>query len=364
MWSPGSLLLAVRLRPSDQIGRRPRNLRIATVASALLSVLLAPGARAEDDGSRFSLSFVRLPGASKCIPPNTLARRIEERLGRPVFVAPARADVSVEGYVEWKDTTYHAFVSIADRDGIVLGQRDLSSSDATCRELDGPLALTMALLIDPNAALSPEGTEHGPPARRAPPPLERPVKPTPTPVSPPPARDDWRTSIEAGGGLGIGLLPDLANGLILRAGVMPPRGFRTILDGAFWSEEERTPSGSASSVGFSLAQGGLSVCPVEGETAVFRAHICAGLTAGLLSTRGLYDGAILVRRRFTAAAIVRSELVAKIGSHVFFGLGAGASTPFVRDSFEYERDLDRVRVFRMSAAAAVFDLTLGFQSPR
>src|SRR5689334_7531634 len=42
-----------------------------------------------------SLSWVRLPGAETCIPTQTLAERVEQRVGRQVFVSASQADLSL-----------------------------------------------------------------------------------------------------------------------------------------------------------------------------------------------------------------------------------------------------------------------------
>ena len=77
--------------------------RAATVAPAALlgSVLLfASSPAAAQTGRTSSLSWLRMPGADACIATQALARSVEERLGRHVFVSASAADVSVEGRIE------------------------------------------------------------------------------------------------------------------------------------------------------------------------------------------------------------------------------------------------------------------------
>lgn len=340
--------------------------RIAAGATALLALAISRPAPAQDASAHFSLSWARLPGATPCISGNALARNVEARLRRPVFVAPGAADISVEGYVEATGTTFHAVISIADSKGSLIGTRELSSADASCRDLDAQLALTIALMIDPNAAGAPAPSPNAAsasPLTPAVPRNEPPSRETEQVAAAGPVPETWRSTVQAGGALGLGLLPAVAPGAMLRAGLVPPRMVRVVLEAAFWSEEDATPADSANAVGFSLAYGGLGACAFDlgGPAVVVR--LCAALTAGVISTRGLDDGAILVRHRFTAAALLRGEVVANMGAHFFVAAGAAASTPFIRDTFEYQHDGQSDRLFRPSAVAGVFDLSLGFQSP-
>ncbi len=93
----------------------PRRLVAWTLRASAASILLgisAPAAAADKPAPRTSsLSWIRLPGADACVSTQDLARDVEARLRRPVFVSPAQADVSVEGHIEprapgpgWKAT--------------------------------------------------------------------------------------------------------------------------------------------------------------------------------------------------------------------------------------------------------------------
>jgi hypothetical protein len=343
--------------PTDPIAEGHRPLRITVWFAAVFGVLLARTARA-DDPARFALSWTRAPDAARCISAHDLARRIEDRLGRAVFVPPTRAAVFIEGWVEPNGAGYHAIVSLTDAAGRVLGHRNLATADATCGDLSAPLVLSMALLIDPNAVLLPEGSAPRPAAAET---KEPPPPRHPQPLEPLPA---WHTAVEVGGAVGLGLLPGSALGLFLRVGVKPPRAVRVTLEGESWSEERLTPSASANPVGFSLSQAVASLCPLEGEGSILRGMLCGGAGAGVLSTHGSYDGAPRERHRFEASVLARAQVAAKMGSYLFLGVGLSASAPLVRDSFVYEDDAGRQRLFRMSAAAGIFELTLGFQSPR
>ena len=338
---------------------------------AAMLVLGLAGSRtvhAEESAPHFSLSWARLSGASACISAKALAERVEARLGRSVFGAPGRADVAVEGYVGPADNGWRAVVSISDAAGAVLGTRELVNLDTTCRDLDAPLALTIALLLDPSAELS-SSPAAAPAENREPAVVVSPVQSAPPPIPLPPAplhaEPDaaLRSWAALGGGLAFGLLPRPAPGMVLRVGVAARGAWPIVLDGALYREEEEVAAPRAEPIGFSLAYGGAALCPLgmERRRAAWRA--CAGLDAGLLSTRGLADGGILVHRRFVASATGRLEGTLYFGRHFLVAAAVSVMVPLVRDSFDYDRDGERTLVFRAPAAGATFDLGLGFRSP-
>jgi hypothetical protein len=168
-----------------------------------------------------SLSWIRLAGADGCVSTQDLARDVELRLGRPVFVSPARADVSVEGHVEplRGGTGWRATIVLRDAQGAPLGTRELSRKDASCDAMREPVALVIAVMIDPDAALSP-----------APPPAPPIASTGEAPPPPPPAqivvekevkvevqvperrRDPFRLDVGAGAIASAGLLPNVGIG--------------------------------------------------------------------------------------------------------------------------------------------------------
>jgi hypothetical protein len=280
-----------------------------------------------------------------------------------VFVAPGHADVSVEGYVERTADGFRAQVSITDQHGDIVGKRTLQSADPTCRDLDASLALTLSLLIDPNAALSPSGAPSTEPDDEVGEPDAEADVAFASDRFASSADDGRRASTELGGGLAVGLLPGVALGLVLRGSVTPPRTIRIVFDGAVWMDREKTPEGGGDPVGFSLLEAGLGACPLGADHRAIRMRLCGGAAVGALSTRGLVDGRIRVERHVAAGAFLRGELDLVLAPHLFVELGLGLRAPFVRDWFDYELDGDRRELFRMSPVAAIVDLGLGFESP-
>jgi len=190
---------------------------------------LAPAAVAQKETSHASLQWVRLPGSEACIGPQELARAVEARIGRAVFASAARAELAVEGHVAPSEEGFEATLSVSRADGSIVGTRHLGPV-ATCRELDEPLAVVIALLLDPD----------GP----DPPPEQDPAPAAPTPASAP-----WQASAHGGVAVLVGPLPApaLAFELGLALGNVPSweleatymaapwaRGDRDELDGRFW----------------------------------------------------------------------------------------------------------------------------------
>ena len=65
----------------------------------MLGLVLAAARAHALDPAAPGLNWVRLPGAESCIAAQALAARIEERVGRVLFVTIAEAGLSVDGSV-------------------------------------------------------------------------------------------------------------------------------------------------------------------------------------------------------------------------------------------------------------------------
>jgi hypothetical protein len=158
-------------------------------ALALALGLAAGHARAEaPKDERYALGWARLEGAERCIGSRELASNVETSLKRRVFAPASRADRSIDGRVAPRpEGGFRAVVQLSDAAGTVLGSRELTSDGPDCRTLDEPLALSIALLIDPDtngwggrgearepdAADKPDAAPPRPGARPAPAPAAR-----------------------------------------------------------------------------------------------------------------------------------------------------------------------------------------------
>lgn len=112
---------------------------------------------------------MRLDGAESCVSGPELARRVEARLGRPVFGAPGEAALLVEGRAERTAEGWRATVGLTGPDATAAGERVLVSRAETCDALGDAVVVAVALMIDPVGGLGgapPEASVAAAPATR------------------------------------------------------------------------------------------------------------------------------------------------------------------------------------------------------
>ncbi len=247
-------------------------------------------ARADDAaaGARTSsLSWVRLPGAEGCVATQALARAVEERLGRDTFVSAAQADVSVEGRVAPKPGGgWHAVVTVRDGKGAPLGTREVSRDGPTCDALTAPLALVVAVMIDPDAGAGPKPPpKHEDPPPPAPPQIivqrEEVLVPVPAPPEPPAVRFEGSAAATAG----VGLLPGAAFGLAA-VGMIEPRKLLPIpiigFGGYWFDDKARGEMGEQ--IAFSAFVLGSGFCPLFHHARGAHLYACALGQLGMLQS--------------------------------------------------------------------------------
>ncbi|MBX3193414.1 MAG: hypothetical protein KF819_40910 [Labilithrix sp.] len=325
-------------------------------AVAVASLMLAPARAEAGEGRTSSLSWLRMPGADACIATQALARAVEERLGRRVFVSAAQADVSVEGHIEKKSPAgWHAVLTIRDGQGALLGTRDLDRPEASCEAMNEPLALVIAVMIDPEAAQRPA----------APPPPPPPPAPEAPPAPPPPSipegggepkpREPWRFEGQGVFTLAGGLAPVVAPGLGVDAIIVPP-GFPVGLRGygSIFLPTNTTRDGAAAS--FDLLYVGSAICPfIRGDLGT--AMICIGGQLGVIRSdpttpsRGIDDKTLPLWN-----GVTELRVSVPILAPVSLTAGVGGVLPIVRPTFRYtasngqRENLHKVSVFGFTAA--------------
>jgi len=308
-----------------------------------------------------SLSWVRMQGAESCISTQALARAVEARLHRSVFVSAARADLSVEGSVEPINAPqgWHAAVRVRDEHGALLGERDISTQGSSCVDLSEPLALVIALMIDPDADLSTE--PENPPEPPPPPPttrveVRREKVYVPVPVQPEQAPPPWRFEGGVGVVSGRGHLPFPSVGAGAGA-LLQPRGFLTIeAHGSVW----RAAQLDNSDADIRRWDGGLTLCPLADTTIMGGYALCAGGQAALLSAHGVKGDAN------TGSYVVPEFVVLGRGSLVILDpfvlrFGVSVFVPLRRPSFY--GDTSSESVFRSYWIGTVADFGLGLRFP-
>lgn len=297
-----------------------------------------------------SLGWTRLPGAESCVSARDLALDVEARLGRAAFIAPAAADLTLEGRVEpaTAPSAFRATIRLLDQSGALLGTRELETSDPTCRDLADPVALAVALMIDPDAA-----TEAAPPPpapKAAPaaapwvgaPRLDEPRGAEPTPRAPPP----WRFQVDGGAASVVGMLPRPAVGFRLRT-LLDPEGFPAIaMSGTYF------PAVAGGGT-YELVYGALAVCPWTPDFEVVRLTTCAALAVGVIEASGGLGSRVDPAVHPAVTAGVSRRLLGPVVGTV----DAGLAVPLSRRTYHYGE------AFTISPVAGTLDLGVGVEVP-
>jgi hypothetical protein len=349
--------------------RHSPTLRWLTAATLAFAPLAAPlAARAAGSPRTSSLGWVRLPGAEGCIGSRALALEVEHRLRREVFVSPGRAAVAVEGRVEPTAVPAHdggsgptppagfrAVITLSNDAGVVLGTRELRSAAPSCRAMDDDLALIIAVMIDPEAALAlPAAPVPLPPA--LPPPRSVPeAVPAPSPPS-------WRVSLQAGGMAMVGLLPRTSAGVLLRSHVEPPHFWAFEVGGVLFPSVGAQQGAAAAS--FQLAEAFVSVCPLTLRAFGGALSACAGVQVGSLHAVGNGFESVDAQDQALFNVAVEGRARRRLVGPLVAGLGVGLVVPVVRARFSYDGALGTSEeIFQMAPVAGEIDLSLGVEFP-
>jgi hypothetical protein len=322
-----------------------------------------------------SLSWLRMPGTEACIATQALARSVEERLGRRVFVSAAEADVSVEGRIERRAGAaggWHAVITVRDAKGALLGTRELdrAGTDA-CDAMNEPLALVIAVMIDPDAKLGARPAPPAPlPAAAPAPPAPLPPTPPPEaapPPAPPPARrdDPWRFEGDAYASLLTGVAPKLDPGAGV-AGILFVPGVPLGLRGSANLYLPTTAEKDGARASFDLFHLGSALCPTLRRPAV-TLMLCLGGHLGVL--RSHPETASRVIDEKTAIvwnAVTEGRVSLPVIAPLALTAGVSAVLPIVRPTFEYTSSdpaVGRDNLHKVSAFALAADAGIGFFFP-
>lgn len=311
-----------------------------------------------------------MPSADSCIATQALARSVEERLGRHVFVSAAEADVSVEGRVEKKKGGWHAVLTIRDSKGALLGTRELDRPDASCDAMNEGLALVIAVMIDPEAKLSSTPAPLPPASSTAPasPPPPAPP-PAPTVIEPPPPKpkDPLRVEGDVTVAISDGLAPTVTPGVQLAGNLWLPgipvaaRGY-----GALFLPTNAEADGARGS--FDLVYVGSALCPtLRGPIGV--AMLCIGSQIGVIRShadssskdRGIDEKTMLLWN-----LVGELRLTVPIYAPIAITGGVGGVIPILRPTFLYtssDAAQDREDLHKVSVVGLVTDVGIAFFFP-
>jgi hypothetical protein len=347
--------------------------------------LFASGAAAQRTSS---LSWVRLEGAEECIGAQELARRVEERVGRRVFVSASQADLSLEGHVAREANSMVARFAVSDRHGVVLGRRVLRVAGTDCTALEASLVLVIAIGLDPETTLPPDAQPGEPLSDEAktmlaqldlpklsdadvrelavPDPAARTAVAeghgteasiesklaVSTRIDEAPAESSRVTlAIHLGTSVELGILPDPSVGGALRVTlhVSPIWPIQLSLAGVV--PQTMVLSAAHGAGEFQFWAAGLAVCPPWLESQPLGLRTCAGARAGVLRSEGTGFAQPLTAASPWADVTLQAGPALRLGR---FGLDLTVrlSVPFVRDTYRYEDLGGRERSLHRPASVA------------
>lgn len=344
--------------PGGSAPQPSRKGRFAVVAALVARAALAPdeasaqpAATPADKPKTATLGWVRLDGAESCEGTQELAQHVERLLGRTVFVAPASAELAVEGRVSrTPEGGFAAVISVASATGASLGTRALGP-EKTCAALTEAVELAVALMIDPDAKL--DGTRG--PSPPDPPPEPKVVEKkvfvpvyVPKADKPRPAPLPWRGELHADFALGFGWMPGISPGAAVGAGLEPPYFVPLESELTFFAPHTEEIDGSAA-VRFWALSGAGFLCPLDFRADLGGLRACAGLEGGLLAASG--EGFAYADPDESGVygmfgAVLRGRGTLHVAGPLSFGVGAELNVPFFRPEFVYrDRAGEDVTVF-------------------
>jgi hypothetical protein len=382
-----SLLQIVFVRSVSGVAYSAAVARSALRAAVLGLVLGAASARALDPVAP-GLNWVRLPGAESCISAHALAARVEERVGRVLFVTIAEAGLSVDGSVKrGAPDGWDVILDVSDPAGRVLGRRELHFAGDDCAVIDESVTLVIAVTLYPNTGLVDAGIPLDPDTASR---LEALFGNEPSELDPatlPPARPaavqpsaaksraspsarrvgrapelgaSWRIGVDAAGVGGLGQLPGPSLGAagfvsIAAPGAWPIELGMVLLPG--YRVEAADQLGGAR---FSLLVGSLSLCPFQPEWLRALALCLGGDVGRLRSEPSGFAWAEVARNDAVASLTGRARWQPELTRALHLRLAVLLALPLIQRTYTFQAlDGRPQQLFRMPQVAAGLELGLG-----
>jgi hypothetical protein len=304
----------------------------ARLATPMLALALLAGATANATGEApdrnaagatglpgVHLSWVRGDGASVCPDAAAIEAEVTERLGASPF---ARAPTQfIEALVTQKAEGFQVTIAMRGGDGTLIGSRALTSSPGDCRSIATAAALTIAIMIDPDALA------------RAPAPRPPPAPPPVAPSAPGGHFPAGRVTAMAGAGWG--LVPGVAPGAGLAATIDLPGPFAVGATAVLYPEQRTDPPDDG--FAFGLTYGELAGCYVPlahlAPEARLRLELCAGAAAGLLHAVVFSGTATAPGERWTFAPAQLTRVIIPIFQAFVAEIALEATEPLPRHAF-------------------------------
>lgn len=352
------------MRPGPTLGAL--GLLVACVARPALSRAAEPTPSRTSSApapATVQLDYERERAAASCVSAEQLARDVEARLGRRVFVAAGEAELVARLRARRVAGRFRIELELSDREGQSLGRRELSTRAAHCSALDDSLALVLALAADmprepSRAAVAPDAPA-APEASPAVAPPGRPALGTPLsiPAKTHAPRLGARLRPSLGGAVAWGLVPGLSPGLELGLELRMNHFWPIRVGAAAFAERAeaaRAPSQQARLAAQTLAIG---VCPWTPALGAFEGALCAVQSLARIRARGVgfdderrEDGWVL---HAGAGLSLSHEL-----GPVFVAASATLLVPVVRRRYFITDGVD-VTVYEQPWLAGLFGLRVG-----
>jgi len=285
-----------------------------------------------------------------------LARAVEARLGRAVFVPTPKAERIVEARIAPNGSGFGAVLSVADQRGKLLGQRELSTTSTDCRSLDRSLVLVLALLIDAEAI------------PQAPPRPLSPAAETPPVVGEvnPPGGASASALVFATdvlGGFVLGRLPGAAPGAMISVELGGATGLRARLSGELFLGNAATDRGAKTRFIMAGGLAGLGWVQPLGQGFAFSGFLSAEL-ADLIAEPVDLLSPINAQAMFLALELSGGLSYQPAAIPLRFRVGLALGVPLLRSSFTYLDATGRDRaLFQPEPIIGRMEVGLGFQLP-
>ena len=299
----------------------------------------------------YALSFVRGAGAEGCPSRQELEREVSTRLGHSPFESASSR--SIEILTERTPEGFRSVVSVLDQDGKLLGRRVLVGEEPSCAPIFSATALAVALLIDPEAALSRDSraneavgrfdTDEAPAPRAVeppalPPPPSPPPAPSPPIVAPPPpvpaARDDLTVVVGVDAVAAVGLVPETSPGVGIGFHARPARPWGFSLDALYVSKGAAESQGRAVDVSVTTFGAALTLSAVETASVGILAD--AGLSAGVLHASVRQGQALGIGDHPFLAVELGLRAEVKVADGLVLAARMGGIVPLVRRDLSVE----------------------------
>lgn len=296
-----------------------------------------------------ALTWVHLAGAGACASGDELAREVEARVGRQVFVSSRDADVVVEGVIGRRGDDWRAIIVARDKQRREIGRRAIvvSEAGATCAAMTMPvveaivdLVPAIVIVVATEEAKRRNAAAEAKARRRA-------------RVAATPVRLESGLSVYGS----MGLLP-AADGGAVGAGLdalVEPRGARGWVGAhvfaSWWLPRE---ADGAQELRLALAGAGACVSVVRARGATVRA--CGHAELGAMHGRAS-DLRAPVRPSSSALVALDAGLRASVplGGGIAVRAGAALLVPLVRESFVVGDE----EIFRVAPVGGLADVGVG-----